>query len=241
MNKVSIELSKLYLKETGAIQHHNMDKTMLVAGKAENKFGGGKILKPMKLILGDRATFDVNGRTLPIGDFVKETAKCWFEKNLRHVKEENLEFQLEIGPTSKELQSIFKTPKNIAANDTSALVGYAPFTDTESIVLQTEQYINSKSFKSEFAAAGEDVKVMGFRNNNQLDLTVAIAFVDKYVESEKDYFAKKQEMTQAITEFATKKSRFQVQTAINCLDSQDRKSTRLNSSHVSEFRMPSSA
>ena len=220
MNKVSIELSKLYLKETGAIQHHNMDKTMLVAGKTENKFGGGKVLKPMKLILGDRATFDVNGRTLPIGDFVKETAKCWLEQNLRYVKEEHVEFQLEIGPTSRELQSIFKKPKNIAANDTSALVGYAPFTNTESIVLQTEQFINSKKFKSEFPAAGEDVKVMGFRNGDWLDLTVAIAFVDSHIASEKAYFAKKHEMVHTITEFATKNSDFKVHTAINCLDDQ---------------------
>ncbi|HIH06887.1 MAG TPA: S-adenosylmethionine synthetase [Candidatus Nitrosotenuis sp.] len=219
MNKVSIELSKLYLKETGAIQHHNMDKTMLVAGKTENNFGGGKVLKPMKLILGDRATFDVNGRTLPIGEFVKETAKYWFEKNLRHVQKENIEFQLEIGPTSKELQSIFKTPKKITANDTSALVGYAPFTRTESLVLLTEKYINSEPFKSEFRAAGEDVKVMAFRNGNQIDLTIAIAFVDRYIDSEKDYFVKKQEMTQAITEFANQKSEFNVNASINCLDS----------------------
>jgi S-adenosylmethionine synthetase len=218
MNKVSIELSKLYLKETGSIQHHNMDKTMLVAGQTENKLGGGKVVKPMRLILGDRATFEVNGRVLPINDFVKETAKSWLEKNLRYVKEEHVEFQMEIGPTSRELQSIFKKPKNIVANDTSALVGYAPFTDTESIVLDVEQFINSKQFKSEFPVAGEDVKVMGFRNGRWIDLTVAIAFVDMHVSSEKDYFKKKHEMVSAITEFAKNKSGFNVHTAINCLD-----------------------
>ncbi|WP_268544468.1 methionine adenosyltransferase [Candidatus Nitrosotenuis cloacae] len=222
MNKVSIELSKLYLKETGAIQHHNMDKTMLVAGKTEIKFGGGKVLKPMKLILGDRATFQVNGRTLPIGDFVKETAKEWFEKHLRYVTGDDLTYQLEIGPTSRELQSIFKKPKTIAANDTSVLVGYAPFTDTESAVLEVEKFINSPKFKSEFPAAGEDVKVMGFRNGNSLDLTVAVAFVDRHVSSEKDYFAKKHAMVDAINEFASQKYNFTVNTAINCLDDPDR-------------------
>ncbi len=222
MNKVSIELSKLYLKETGTIQHHNMDKTMLVAGQTENKLGGGKIIKPMRLILGDRATFSVNDRVLPINDFVKETAKSWLEKNLRYVKEKNVEFQLEIGPTSRELQSIFKKPKDIAANDTSVLVGYAPFTDTEAIVLDVEQFINSAQFKSEFPAAGEDVKVMGFRNGNWLDLTVAVAFVDMHVSSEKDYFKKKHEMVHAITEFAKNKSDFGVHTAINCLDDESK-------------------
>ena len=222
MNKVSIELSKLYLKETGAIQHHNMDKTMLVAGKTQNKFGGGKIIKPMKLILGDRATFSINGRVLPIGEFVIETSRSWFEQNLRRVKDKNIEFQLEIGSTSPELQSIFKKPTNIVSNDTSALVGYAPFTQTESLVLKTEQYINSEKFKSEFPMAGEDVKVMGFRNGESIDLTIAIAFVDRHVSSFQHYFTKKQEMNQAITEFASKYGDLKINSEINCLDDKNK-------------------
>ena len=64
MNQVSIDLSKLYLKETGAIQHHNMDKALLAAGQSESNFGGGKIIKPMKMILGDRATFDIDRKSV---------------------------------------------------------------------------------------------------------------------------------------------------------------------------------
>lgn len=218
MDRVSVELSKLYLKETGTIQHHNMDKTMLVAGQTENKFGGGKVTQPMKFIVGDRATFEVNGRVLPINDFVKETAKSWLEENLRYVRAENVEFQIELGSTSTELQSIFKKPQDIASNDTSVLVGYAPFTETESIVFDVEQYINSKQFKSEFPAAGEDVKVMGFRNGNWIDLTISIAFVDMHVSSQNDYYKKKHEMVHAITEYTKTKSDFNVHTAINCLD-----------------------
>ena len=139
MNQVSIDLSKLYLKETGAIQHHNMDKGMLVAGQTVNKFDGGKVTKPMKLILGDRATSEVNGKKIPIGDLAITSAKSWFEKNLRFVKDENVEYQVEIGPTSSELQSVFEDPSSFTANDTSVVVGYAPFTDTEDIVLETEQ------------------------------------------------------------------------------------------------------
>ena len=46
MNQVSVDLSKFYLKETGSVQHHNMDKGMLVAGQSINKFSGGEITKP---------------------------------------------------------------------------------------------------------------------------------------------------------------------------------------------------
>ncbi len=222
MNQISVDLSKLYLKETGAIQHHNMDKALLVAGQSENNFGGGKIIKPMKMVLGDRATFDIGERKLPIGDFAIQTAKKWFEKNLRFVNDEHVEYQVEIGVTSKELQSIFENTKSFAANDTSVLVGYAPFTETESIVLNTEQHINSKQFKDNFPESGEDVKVMGFRDSNHVDLTIATAFVDRFISSENQYFQRKDEMLQEINEFLKKNYNMKVTTNMNCLDSKNR-------------------
>lgn len=222
MDKVSIELSKLYLKETGTIQHHNMDKTMLVAGQTENKFGGGKVIKPIKLIIGDRVTFLSDDHAVPIGDFVVTAAKSWFENNLPNIKDDHIEFCLEIGQGSRDLRSVFKNPKEFASNDTSALVGYAPFTKTESVVFETEQYINSKKFKSEFPCSGEDVKVMGFRNGDWIDLTIAVAFVDKYVDSVEDYFTKKHQMLEAINEFASKSTDLKVHSALNCLDDKDR-------------------
>jgi S-adenosylmethionine synthetase len=38
MESIEIKLSKLYLKETGSVQHHNLDKALLVAGQTKNKF-----------------------------------------------------------------------------------------------------------------------------------------------------------------------------------------------------------
>lgn len=223
MNQISIELSKMYLKETGAIQHHNMDKSLLVAGQSENKFGGGKITKPMKLVIGDRATFEVKGQKLPVEDVAILTAKKWFDNNLRFVKEEHVEYQLEVGTSSHELRSIFENPKSFVANDTSALVGYAPFTKTESSVLETEEYINSQNFKKEFPESGEDVKVMGFRNDNTLDLTIAMAFVDSHVDSENHYFKRKQDMLQSISEFHRKRGDFdEVKITMNNLDTKNK-------------------
>lgn len=222
MNQISIDLSKLYLKETGAIQHHNMDKALLVAGQSESNFGGGKILKPMKMILGDRATFDIGERKLPVRDFAIQTAKKWFEKNLRFVNDEHIEYQVEIGVTSKELQSIFKNPSSFVANDTSVLVGYAPFTETESIVLNTEQHINSEQFKDKFPESGEDVKVMGFRDADHVDLTIATAFVDRFISSENQYFQRKEEMLQEIDEFLKKNYNMKITANMNCLDSKNK-------------------
>ncbi|QLH07250.1 methionine adenosyltransferase [Nitrosopumilus ureiphilus] len=222
MNQISIDLSKLYLKETGIVQHHNMDKALLVAGQSENNFGGGIISKPMKMILGDRATFDVGEKKLPIGDFAIQTAKEWFEKNLRFVNDEHVEYQVEIGVASKELRSIFENPGSFVSNDTSVLVGYAPFTETESIVLDTEQYINSKEFKEMFPESGEDVKVLGFRNSDHVDLTIAMAFVDRFISTETQYFQRKDEMLKEINEFLYKTHSMKITSSMNCLDSKNK-------------------
>lgn len=222
MNQISVDLSKVYLKETGAIQHHNMDKALLVAGQSESNFGGGKIIKPIKMILGDRATFDVDGIELPIGDIAVKSAKEWFKKNIRFLHDEHVNYQVEIGITSNEISSIFKNPSSFAANDTSVLVGYAPFTETESIVLNTEQHINSKQFKDNFPESGEDVKVMGFRDTNHIDLTIATAFVDRFISSENQYFQKKEEMLQEIDEFLKKNFDMKITTKMNCLDSKNK-------------------
>jgi hypothetical protein len=57
-----------------------VDKSLLVAGEAEIKFGGGSIKQPMNLVIGDRATFEANGIKIPVKEIAVQTAKEWFKK-----------------------------------------------------------------------------------------------------------------------------------------------------------------
>jgi len=221
MDQISVRLSRAYLEKFGAIMHHNADKSLLVAGEIETKFGGGLVKKPMLLIFGDRATFEVEGTSLPIKQIAIQTAKEWFKNCLRFVDpEKHVRYQVELKPGSAELVDIFKRKGMLlGANDTSAAVGYAPPTETETIVLETERYVNSKDFKRRFPESGEDVKVMGLRRGKNLDLTIAMAFVDRFVESEKDYFRKKADILEEINGFVKKKADFEsVKVDLNTLD-----------------------
>jgi S-adenosylmethionine synthetase len=225
MDKVSVELSKIYLKEFGAILHHNTDKSLLVAGDVECKFGGGFVNEPMLLIFGDRATFEAKGKEIPVEDIAIKTAKKWLKDNLRFVNpDEHMKYQVAIRHGSQGLTDIFKRETCMfGANDTSAAVGYAPLTRTENMVLDTERYINSKEFKKRFPAGGEDVKVMGYKNSNVLNLTIAMAFVDRFVDGEKDYMQKKQEIQTDLQDWANNKEEFdKVNVFINTLDVEGR-------------------
>lgn len=222
MDTISINLSQEYLKRFGAIMHHNIDKAYLVAGEVERKLGGGRILTPMKLIFGDRATYYVGKERVPVEEIAINTAKKWFRENLRFVDpEEHLTYQIEIKQGSTELTDIFSRSHNgiLGANDTSAAVGYAPLSRTENAVLKTEEFLNSPEFKKEHPESGEDIKIMAMRRGGDLNLTIAMAIVDRFIESEADYTHKKQEILEHANEFAGQQDGFErINIALNTLD-----------------------
>ena len=225
MDRISVKLSQEYIRKAGRILHHNIDKSLLAAGEAEPRFGGGIVKQPMLLIIGDRATFDVNGDKIPVKDIAIKTAKEWFKERLRFVDpEKHARYQVELKPGHSELMDIFERKgKVLGANDTSAAVGYAPMTRTEKIVLETEKYVNSPEFKKRFPESGEDVKVMACRMGNDLLLTMCMSFVDRFVKSENDYFRKKETIHEEITSFVKSRNDFdRVMIGLNTLDKKGR-------------------
>jgi S-adenosylmethionine synthetase len=225
MDNISIRLCKEYLEKAGAILHHNVDKSLLVAGETEPRFGGGIVKQPMLFVLGDRATSQIDDLKIDVGEIVVNVAKQWFKENLRFIDpEKHVRYQVELKPGSVGLVDIFRRKgKVLGANDTSAAVGYAPMTRTEKIVFRTEQFLNSKEFKQRFPESGEDIKVMGFRNNNSLNLTVSMAFVDRFVHSEEDYFDKKAKIVDEISRFVAANTDFEsINVQLNTLDVQGR-------------------
>jgi S-adenosylmethionine synthetase len=224
-DQISIGLSKEYLKKAGTILHHNVDKSLLVAGETENRFKGGIVKQPILFVLGDRATSVIDGQKIDVHEIAIRSTKNWFKKNMRFIDpDKHIKYQVEIKPGSVGLTDIFKRKGEVlGANDTSAAVGYAPMTRTEKIVLQTERYMNSPEFKKRFPESGEDVKVMAFRDKNDLKLTVAMAFVDKYISSEADYFEKKEKILQDINKYVAVNTNFDlVDVKLNTLDMKGR-------------------
>ncbi|MDD2337700.1 MAG: methionine adenosyltransferase [Geobacteraceae bacterium] len=203
MEAVSVALCGEYLRECGVILHHNIDKGLLVAGRVLKRYGGGKMLQPMELIIGDRATFDVPGKTLPITEIAIDAARRWIRQHLRFLDPDNdITYRVVLAPGSDELTDIFSRPGTVrCANDTSAAVGYYPLSSTENAVLELERHLNSSQFKKEFPQAGEDIKVMGLRKGTALDLTVAMPLISRFVASEKDYFSQKDAIHSSMQHF----------------------------------------
>lgn len=219
MERISQALSQAYLKHYGRILHHNCDKGLLVAGQVERRYGGGKVVEPMRLVIGDRATMvqDFN-----VADLAIETAKTWFRENIPEVDaERHLRYQVELKGGSDELTGIFRPGSEIIpANDTSAAVGYAPLSETERLVLDAERFVNGREFKMKFPQSGTDVKIMGIRRGKQIGITAAMPLLDKYIADEAAYFQKKDEICHALIAYLrSQAAKFnQVTVELNTLD-----------------------
>ncbi len=223
MNQISVDLSTEYIKRFGNIYHHNLDKGLIAAGETTVKFGGGKVNRPILIVYGDRATFKVGDEEVPVNEIAEKSTKLWLKKNLRFIDPDiHVKFQSEIRPGSAALQDIFSRKKKgefLGANDTSAAVGFAPYTEQEKLILGLEKYLNSKEFKKEHPESGEDIKLMALRREKKVDLTVAMAIVDRYINSENDYFKRKDEISDAITTWIDDKGGFEeVKVSLNALD-----------------------
>ncbi len=225
MEAISVALAKEYTREFGAVLHYNIDKGLLAAGQVKCTFGGGRVVKPMELTIGDRATFSAAGKRIPVAEIAVNAAKQWVRDNLRFVNpEKHLKFRVVLAPGSAELSDIFLRPGKVrTANDTSAAVGYYPLSAAEKAVLELERYINSKEFKSMFPETGEDVKIMGLREEKELSLIVAMPFLAQYIASESEYFARKDLVLRNMMEFTGRFSEFrQVSIHFNALDNAGR-------------------
>jgi S-adenosylmethionine synthetase len=91
-------------------------------------------------------------------------------------------------------------------------------------VYELERALNSKEFKKEHPYVGEDIKIMGVRNHDNIRITIAMAFVDKYVNDIKDYVEKKEIVTNYAYSIAQRLTTKHVDIFINTADDIDNES-----------------
>ncbi|MDV3292669.1 MAG: methionine adenosyltransferase [Nitrososphaerales archaeon] len=220
---VSRGLSKYYRKEFGAILHHNVDKGILVGGKAEVRFGGGRVVEPIYLLVAGRATelVPLRGKTVkvPVEKIAVRSIRSFIKQTVRFLDpEKHVRISTMIKQGSPDLVAVFMRRKIMpVSNDTSIGVGYAPLSPTEKEVLGVERLLNSHSFKKKYPEVGEDVKVMGLRRGRKLSLTVAAAMVSGKIPDASHYASVLHDVADEI-ERKTSKSPLEVKTKINAAD-----------------------
>ena len=191
---LSIALSRFYLERFGEILHHNVDKALLCGGAARPAFGGGEVLEPIELHLAGRAVCEFKGVRVPFEQIAVEGSREWIREHLSHLDPHaHVRVVPHVRPVSVELASLFRSAREARtplANDTSFGVGYAPLDSLETTVLAVATRLSSRETRAAHPSIGEDIKLMGVRNAEEMQLTVACALVGRHVTNLDDYAAK---------------------------------------------------
>jgi len=206
---VSQALSHHYLDNFGKVLHYNVDKGILVGGRAEAFFGGGRIIEPIYVLVAGRATTNVpiDGTEVdvPVREIARGAIRAFIRENVRFLDpDRHVQSETRIKPGSPDLVSIFMKHDGMPlSNDTSIGVGYAPLTPTEKVVLNVEHRLNSPEFKASHPEVGEDIKVLALRRDRSLDITVACAMVSSLVPDVGHYVNTVEELRREIEDVAS--------------------------------------
>lgn len=221
---VSRALCRYYLKEFGTVLHHNVDKSLIVGGKAHTCFGGGEVDEPFRVIVAGRAVTQIlkNGelRHIPIGNIALTSMREFLKENFRFLNigtDVVVDYMIKQG--SVDLIENFQNGEDMPhANDTSFGVGYAPLSETERIVLESELFLNSPKCKKELPEIGEDIKVMGLRRNHHFNLTIAAPQISSLTPDLEHYLSIKEEIKHKIEDLASKITKYPVNIHVNMAD-----------------------
>ena len=226
---ISQALCKAYLEEFGVVLHHNTDQGEVVAGESAPKFGGGKMIRPIYVLIDGRATKQFEGVTIPSDSIAVEAAHNYLHKILPGLNlNRDLMIDCRLGTGSTDLRDVFKPcqGKVPRSNDTSFGVGHAPFSDVETIIKSSSDFIDTK-LRKKYPAIGQDIKIMGLRDRDTITLTVACAIVDKYCADIKEYQEYMDILKEQIGTVAKKHTKRKVIVHVNTADDIKKKSVFL--------------
>ncbi len=212
--RISVEYTRWCQENLGTMLHHNFDKVQLVAGEVEVGYGGGYMLKPIRIQIAGRGTPAFQGRKVPMDEIAIEAAKMHIRETMRYLDpDRHMVIDSYAGRGAEELQYVVD---HVTANDTSFGVSHWPRSGLEHAVFETAQYINYRLIDQ--FPVGEDVKVMGLRRGDELTLTVALPFIAAEVGDAAEYEELKGAAEVAIQEYAAGLDSRKVRVMVNMAD-----------------------
>ncbi|MFB6152327.1 MAG: methionine adenosyltransferase [Haloarculaceae archaeon] len=219
---VSQALARAYLDRVGHVLHYNTDETQLVAGRSAPAFGGGEVLEPIYLLIVGRATKEYEGTKIPAESIALETARDYLDETFPYLDVgSDVVVDVRFGEGSGDLQTVFGEEAAVPmANDTSYGVGHAPLTETERIVYNTERRLNEE-YAADNPVVGQDVKVMGKREGDHVEVTVAVATVDRFVSGLDEYRETVEAVREYVREVAAEYTDREVTVHVNTADDYD--------------------
>lgn len=216
---VAERASQLYARHClsvyGRVAHHWFDKVMLVGGEATTDYGHGILTRPYEVVFAGKAAFAVGGDAIPVEDLLTQATRDVLGGVLkhfdpeRHVRIRNLLVDHR-GSGRGDGRYRPRTPADLLAlddpkrvsNDCNVLTGFAPFSRLETLVLDIERQLTGSGGLGNASDVGVDVKLVGTRVGDHVELLANVPFIAAEVPSRAVYQRRHSEITEFIRERA---------------------------------------
>lgn len=236
-------LSRTYAEFTvaryGAVLHHQFDKVGILGGAADVAFGGGRLSRPVRLLISGRATARFADDTIPVDDLLVTTAREFFTSRYPMLDpDRDLRFIMEVSQSASpgalasgqghrarwfHPRSLEDLPNHTdpRCNDTSSGCGYAPLTPVERLVLGVEDRLDGGFRPDRPQWLGTDIKVMAVRRGRHVDVTVAVPQISAHVASAADYRENMDWVTDRLDAYVREFAELDVTVRMNTRDDYD--------------------
>jgi S-adenosylmethionine synthetase len=208
-------LSRSYARYTrerfGVVLHHNFDKLALLGGSSEVRYGSGRMVDPVRVLVNGRAARSCGGVRVPVDDLLLTEARAFFADRLPEVAS-NLAIELNVTSNSSpgavitdgvepersrwfepsSAEDLRERRAGLLANDTSLGTGWAPENRVEVFVRTlADHFSGPDGFRATYPWCGSDVKVMAHGVGDDLDVVLAVPQKCQHVASRADYLTNK--------------------------------------------------
>ena len=208
--KISANYSKYCVEKYGVILRHMIDKLSILGGGSKVYFGKGEMISPIRILINGRFTSRFKEEKIDYMNIVRNTINTYFKElfplldvdkylividNTHHNEGPGVVYNSD-NTTKNERKNFFsvvdekdveKHNNFLRCNDTSTTVSYFPMSKLEKIVLNIEQILNSNEYKIKYPWVGNDIKVMGIRKNQKIEITCCVPLISIYVKNLEDY------------------------------------------------------
>lgn len=206
------ELSREYANATldacGAVLHHNFDKLCLLGGAAEVRFGDGRVIRPIRVLVNGRAAMSFAGRSLHVNELLESTCREFLARRLPLLNvQRDVQVELNLSTASspggvltqddaRNARHHWFSPRSLTdlpelaapfANDTSFGSAYAPKSTIDRVVKELGDYLSDPGRVGRPAWMGTDVKVMGCGADRRLDIVACVPQIAGFVPSAEAY------------------------------------------------------
>ncbi len=243
---VSRAYSRHCLAEFGAILHHNSDKTALLGGAAEVRFGHGKLTEPITALVNGRFTAALGDTKIPVEQIIESAVAEYLAGALplldvaRDVVVRPRVTQASspgavLGDTDVQRagRRFWFAPRSLDdlaersrmfANDTSAGVGYAPRGIAEQIAIAAETHLTAPEATTDRPWYGTDVKIMVVRRGDLVNLTACVPQIAAHTSDLVTYIARRDQALELIMQAAQQVApHCQIEVSINTRDDDERR------------------